>query len=128
MNRSVRVVCLALLSAMLLGVGPASAAVKTVKTTVKITSGEGSEFKGKVSSSMRQCRAGRTVKLYMEVESARATGDTLVGTAKTDASGVWDLEGSFIAGVYYARVASLLFHAHGQAFRCSYTWTMPMHY
>jgi hypothetical protein len=102
---------------------PASAAVKTVK----ITSGEGSEFRGKVSSTMKRCRAGRTVKLYSEPDSARAAG-TLVGTAKTNASGVWELEGSFLAGIYYVRVASLLFHMHGQAYRCSYTWTMPKHY
>jgi hypothetical protein len=117
-----------MLGVMLLGTSPASAAVKTVKTTVKITLGEGAEFRGKVSSSMKQCRAGRTVKLYREVDSARATGDALVGTAKTNASGVWDLEGSFLAGIYYARVASFLFHMHGQAYRCSYAWTMPMHY
>jgi hypothetical protein len=127
MRRSVLVVGCAMLGAMLLGTGPAAAAVKTVKTTVKITSGEGTEFRGKVSSPMKRCRAGRTVKLYGEPDSARATG-TLVGTAKTNASGVWELEGSFLAGVYYARVASLLFHMHGQAYRCSYAWTMPMHY
>ncbi len=128
MRRSVLVVGLAMLGAMLLGTSPASAAVKTVKTTVKITLGEGAEFRGKVSSSVKRCRAGRTVKLYRETDSARATGDTLVGTAKTNASGVWDLEGSFLAGIYYARVASLLFHMNGQAYRCLYAWTMPMHY
>ncbi len=119
--------CLTMLGAMLLAVGPASAAVKTVKTTVKITSGEGTEFRGKVSSTMKRCQAARTVKLYSEPDSARAAG-TLVGTAKTNASGVWELEGSFLAGIYYARVASLLFHMHGQAYRCTYAWTMPKHY
>jgi hypothetical protein len=127
MRRSALVVCLTVLGVMLLAASPASGAVKTVKTTVKITSGEGTEFRGKVSSTMKRCRAGRTVKLYGEPDSARATG-TLVGTAKTNASGVWDLEGSFLAGIYYARVASILFHMHGQAYRCSYAWTMPQHY
>ncbi len=127
MRRSALVVCLTVLGAMLLAASPAPAAVKTVKTTVKITSGEGSEFRGRVSSSMKRCRAGRTVKLYSEPDSGRVTG-TLVGTAKTNVSGVWELEGSFLAGIYYARVASLLFHLHGQAYRCSYAWTMPMHY
>jgi hypothetical protein len=127
MRRSALVVCLTMLGAMLLAVSPASAAVKTVKTTVKITSGEGTEFQGKVSSSMKRCRASRTVKLYSEPDSARAAG-TLVGTAKTNASGVWELEGSFLAGIYYARVASLLLHMHGQAYRCTYAWTMPKHY
>lgn len=129
MRRSVLVVGLAVLGAMSLGVSPAAATVKTVKTTVKITSGQGTEFKGKVSSSMKRCRAGRTVKLYSEPDSARArVAGTLVGTAKTNASGVWELEGSFLAGVYYARVASILFHMHGQAYRCSYAWTMPQHF
>jgi hypothetical protein len=127
MRRSVLVVSLAVLGATLWGAPAAPAAVKTVKTTVKITAGEGTEFRGKVSSSMKRCRAGRTVKLYSEPDSARVNG-TLVGTAKTNASGVWDLEGSFLAGFYYARVASLLFHMHGQAYRCSYAWTMPQHY
>jgi hypothetical protein len=107
--------------------GTAAASVKTVKSTVKITSGEGTEFKGKVSSPKKQCRANRTVKLYMEPGSARTVG-TVVGTDKTDASGVWDIEGSFLAAVYYARVASVLVHANGTAFRCSYAWTMPAHF
>lgn len=126
MKRSGLVLGLTVLGALLLA-APASASVKTVKTTVKITSGEATEFRGKVSSSMKRCRAGRTVKLYSEPDSARATG-TLVGTARTNASGVWTLEGSFLAGIYYARVASLLFHMHGQAYRCSYAWTMPAHF
>lgn len=92
-----------------------------------ITSGEGTEFKGKVSSPKKQCRAGRTVKLYMKAGSAR-TGDTVVGTDKTDASGAWTIEGSFVAAIYYARVASVLIHANGAEFRCAYAWSIPMHY
>ncbi|HXR30198.1 MAG TPA: hypothetical protein VN752_03555 [Solirubrobacterales bacterium] len=107
--------------------GSAGAAVPTVKTTVTIASGEGTEFAGKVSSPKKQCRAGRTVKLYMEAESGRATG-TVVGTAKTDAAGNWTIEGSFLAAVYYARVASVLVHIHGMTYRCAYDWTMPRHY
>jgi hypothetical protein len=68
------------------------------------------------------------VKLYRKAESARATGDTLAGTAKTDAMGIWEIEGSFLAAVYYARVTSVLAHANGAAFRCSYAWTIPMHF
>ncbi|HET7484840.1 MAG TPA: hypothetical protein VFJ64_05620 [Solirubrobacterales bacterium] len=127
MKRSVLVSALVALGAMSPVVGSAVASVPTVKTTVKITSGEGTEFKGKVSSPKKQCRANRTVKLYMEAGSARAAG-TVVGTAKTDASGAWEIEGSFIAAVYYARVASVLVHAGGSAFRCSYAWTMPAHF
>lgn len=127
MKRSILVLALAALGVTSLFAGAAAGAVPTVKTTVKITSGEGTEFKGKVSSPKKQCRAGRTVKLYMESESGRATG-TVVGTAKTDASGNWTIEGSFLAAVYYARVASTVVHVNGDAFRCAYAWTMPAHF
>jgi len=126
MKRSVLVLFLLVLGAAM-AAASAQASVPTVKTTVKITSGEGTEFKGKVSSAKKQCRVNRTVKLYRETESARATG-TLVGTGKTDASGAWEIEGSFLAAVYYARVTSVLVHANGSAFRCSYAWTMPAHF
>jgi hypothetical protein len=127
MKRLVSVLALVAVGAMWLVAGSATASVPTVKTTVKITSGEGTEFKGKVSSPKKQCRANRTVKLYMEAGSARSAG-TVVGTAKTDASGLWEIEGSFVAAVYYARVASVLVHANGSEFRCSYAWTMPAHF
>jgi hypothetical protein len=111
-----------------LAAGPAAASkVPTVKSTVTITSGEGSQFSGKVSSAKKQCRAKRTVKLYMEPGSARA-GDSLVGTAKTDASGAWTMDGSFLAAVYYAQVVPLLVRIHGAPYRCAYDWSMPMRY
>ena len=121
------VLALVATGAVWLAAGSAAASVPTVKTTVTIASGEGTEFKGKVSSPKKQCRANRTVKLYMEAGSSRTAG-TLVGTDKTDASGLWEIEGSFIAAVYYARVASVLVHAGGSTFRCSYAWTMPAHF
>jgi hypothetical protein len=128
MKRSVLALSLVVLGAAM-AAASTQASVPTVKTTVKIASGEGTEFKGKVSSPKKQCRANRTVKLYRKAESARATtGDTLVGTDKTDASGNWEIEGSFLAAVYYARVASALVHVNGAAFRCSYAWTLPMHF
>jgi hypothetical protein len=128
MKRLALVLALVTLGAMAL-VGPsgAAASVPTVKTTVTITSGEGTEFKGKVGSAKKQCRANRAVKLYMQAGSTR-TPDLLVGTDRTDASGNWDIEGSFLAAIYYARVASVLVHANGSEFRCSYAWTMPRHY
>jgi hypothetical protein len=107
----------------LLFAGSAAATVKTVKSTVTITSGEGSEFKGKVSSSKKACRDDRKVTLYMKPYGGGA--DTAVGSDKTDASGAWSIEGSFLAGIYYARVASTLVHASGVPIRCAYDWTMP---
>ena len=127
MKRLVLVLALLAVGATSPVVGSAQASVPTVKTTVTITSGEGTEFKGKVSSAKKQCRANRTVALYMKAGSAR-TGDTVVGTDRTDASGAWDIQGSFIAAIYYARVASALVHVNGAEFRCAYAWTMPAHF
>lgn len=106
-----------------LSAGSAAGAVTTVKTTVTITSGEGTEFTGKVSSPKKQCRDDRKVTLYMKPYDGSA--DTAVGSDKTDASGAWSMEGSFVAGIYYARVASAVVHINGSAFRCAYAWTMP---
>jgi hypothetical protein len=106
-----------------LSAGSAAGAVTTVKTTVTITSGEGTEFTGKVSSPKKQCRDDRKVTLYMKPYDGSA--DTAVGSDKTDASGAWSMEGSFVAGIYYARVASTVVHINGSAFRCAYAWTMP---
>jgi len=125
MKRLVLVLALVALGTASPAVGSAEASVPTVKTTVTITSGEGTEFKGKVSSPKKQCRANRAVKLYMKAGSAARATDPVVGTDKTDASGAWDIEGSFIAAIYYARVASVLVHANGSEFRCAYAWTMP---
>jgi hypothetical protein len=94
----------------------ASASVTKVKSTVTITSGEGSEFTGKVKAGQKACRSGRKVKLFMEPYSGEE--DELVGTATTNASGAWTIEGSFMAGMYHAEVASRTVHAGGDTFRC----------
>jgi hypothetical protein len=93
---------------------PASAAVKS---TVTIISGEGSEFTGKVTSPKQRCRAGRTVKLFREDDSGGE--DKLAGTARTGKTGSWTMDGSFLAGVYFARVLPALFHVNGMAIRCA---------
>jgi hypothetical protein len=103
---------------------PAAGAVKTVKSTVTITSGNGSEFKGKVSSPQKACRANRKVTLFKEPYAGEGDEDEAVGTDKTNASGAWAMQGSFIAGLYYARVASVLVHVNGQPIRCSFDVNM----
>lgn len=123
MKRLVLVLALALAGVASLPAGSAVGSVPTVKSTVTITSGEGTEFKGKVSSPKKQCRDDRKVQLYMKPYGGGA--DTVVGSDKTDASGAWSIEGSFVAGIYYARVASVLIHASGVPIRCAYDWTMP---
>ena len=126
MKRLVLVLALVALGAASLFAVSALGAVKTVKSTVTITSGEGSEFKGKVSSSKKQCRENRKVTLYMKPYGGGA--DVAVASDKTDGSGAWSMEGSFLAGVYYARVASAVIHANGIPIRCAYDWTMPARY
>jgi hypothetical protein len=107
-------------------VAPASAAT-TVKSTVTIASGEGAQFTGKVNSAKKKCRAGRTVKLYREGESSR-TAYSVAGTAKTDKAGTWTMDGSFLAGFYYARVLPLLIHINGMAYRCAGDVSLRQHF
>lgn len=123
MKRLMLVLALVAVGVASLSVGLAVGAVPTVKTTVTITSGEGTGFTGKVSSPKKQCHDDRKVTLYMKPYDGSA--DTAVGSDKTDASGAWSIEGSFVAGIYYARVASVLVHASGVPIRCAYDWTMP---
>ncbi|HMI81637.1 MAG TPA: hypothetical protein VK480_07600 [Solirubrobacterales bacterium] len=94
-----------------------------------ITSGEGTEFTGKVTSPKAKCRAGRTVKLYRDNESSRAAyAYTVVDTAKTDRMGNWTMEGSFIAGVFYARVLPMLIHLNGMTYRCAGDVSLRQHF
>lgn len=98
-------------------VGPATAAkVVNVKSTVTIKSGEGSEFTGKVTSAQKKCRSGRTVKLFMEPYSGEK--DELVGTARTNAAGLWEIKGSFMAGIYHAQVTSSYAHTGSETIHC----------
>jgi hypothetical protein len=99
----------------LLVAGPATAAkVVKVKSTVTISSGEGTEFKGKVSSGNKKCRSGRKVQLFKDLGSR----DQLVGSAKTDASGMWEIHGSFLAAMYHAEVAGRIIHTGSGTLNC----------
>jgi len=107
--------------------GPASAAkVTKVRSTVTIRSGEGSEFTGKVSSAQKRCRSGRKVKLFMEPYSGGK--DELVGSAKTDSNGIWELKGSFMAGIYHAEVTSSFVHAGSETLSCSFDISVSAKY
>jgi hypothetical protein len=121
MSQRLRLILLAALGALaavaLAAVGPATAAkVTNVKSTVTIKSGEGSEFTGKVSSAQKACRRGRKVKLLRESDSGGK--DELVGTDKTDATGAWEIKGSFMAGMYHAEVTSSYVHSGSDTFHC----------
>jgi hypothetical protein len=112
------------MAATFLLAAPAVGAVKTVKSTVTITSGNGNEFKGKVSSSQKACRANRKVTLFKEPYAGEGDEDEAVGTDKTNASGAWAMQGMFIAGLYYARVATALVHVNGEPIRCAFDVNM----
>lgn len=114
MTRWMPVLFLVTMAAVLLWAMPAMAAVKS---TVTIISGEGTEFTGKVTSPKQRCRAGRTVKLFREDDSGDES--RLAGTARTNKAGLWTMDGSFLAGIYYARVLPLLIHINGMAYRCA---------
>lgn len=114
--------------AIVLPAGLAMGAVKTVKSTVTITSGNGSEFKGKVSSTQKACRANRKVTLFKKPYSYEEGETEAVGADKADAGGHWAIPGSFIAGLYYARVANVLVHVNGEPIRCSVDLSMTMRY
>ena len=120
----VTVLCVFALGAMVAPVG-AAAAIK-VKSTVTILSGEGAEFTGRVSSAKKKCRIGRTVQLFREDDSG--SGDDLVGTPKTNKSGTWTMDGSFFAGVYFARVVATIVHINGMAYRCTGDITLRQHF
>jgi hypothetical protein len=104
---------------------PATAAA-AVESTVTITSGEGSEFTGKVFSPKQRCRAARTVKLFREDDSGDE--DSLAGTAKTGKTGAWMMDGSFVVGVYFARVLPAIFHVNGMAIRCAGDISIRQHF
>ena len=116
MRRALRIplLLLAILALMALAAPSAGAAVKS---KVTILSGEGAEFTGKVTSPKKRCRAGRTVKLFREDDSGGK--DSLAGTATTTRAGVWTMDGTFVAGFYYARVLPRVIHQNGMAIRCA---------
>lgn len=120
----VTVLCVVALGAMAVPAG-VTAATK-VKSTVTIASGEGAKFTGKVSSAKKRCRAGRTVKLFREEDSGE--GDELVGTAKTNKAGTWTMDGSFFAGVYFARVIATIVYVNGMAYRCTGDVSIRQHF
>ena len=104
-------------AALVAGAGGAGAATKA-KSTVFITSGKGTAFKGKVTSPVAACRKGRKVKLYRDTRLAARAG--VVGTDTTDATGAWVIHGNFLSANYYASVAALTVHSHGKTYNCGF--------
>jgi hypothetical protein len=116
MTRLMRWTCVLLLVGVATMVVP-GAAMAAIKSTVTIASGEGDEFTGKVTSPKQRCKAGRTVKLFRE--DYESGDDSVVGTAKTGKTGAWTMDGSFVAGIFFARVLPTVFHVNGMAIRCA---------
>ncbi|HEX7059400.1 MAG TPA: hypothetical protein VF176_06070 [Solirubrobacterales bacterium] len=121
-TRSVAAVALVVLGATGLLLDGALAK-KFTKSTVTISSGRGSQFTGKVASHKMQCRAGRTVKLYLEGGPSGRHGDKVVGTANTDARGNWAIFGGFLEGIYYAGIARVVVHSGTATYRCGADWS-----
>lgn len=117
----------ALAAFALAAVGPASAAkVTSVKSTVTIKSGEASRFTGKVSAAQKACTRGRKVKLLLEPYSGGE--DELIGTARTNSSGIWELKGSFMAGIYHAEVAGSSVHTDSATLNCRFDISVSAKY
>lgn len=126
MKKSALVLTLIAAGLALLPLGSALGSVTTAKSTVTITSGKGSEFRGRVISAKKQCRANRKVTLFRKSDAGGSY--SAVDTDKTDAAGNWEMEGSFLAGMYYARVSTALIHANGIPIRCGSAVNLAMHF
>jgi hypothetical protein len=74
----------------------------TAKTKVKITEGGPDHFEGTVSSKEAKCEKGRKVSL--EYKFGGPYKGQVLDTVRTDAEGNWEMDGSFVAGLYLASV------------------------
>ena len=89
----------------------ASFASKSAKTTVTITEGGPNLFAGTVDSKQPKCEKGRKVSLLYE--QGKRAGE-VVGTAKTDAKGNWEMPGNYFAGRYHAEVKAKTIKVRGK--------------
>ena len=89
--------------ALFAGAGVGVGGTDSVKSKVKISEGGPDRFEGKVSSNEPKCEKKRKVSLHYEFDGPYKRGEVL-GTDKTDADGDWELDGSFMAGLYYVTV------------------------
>jgi hypothetical protein len=107
---------LSVVGASVLLAGSATAAkVTNVKSKVTITSGEATEFTGKVTAGNKKCVRGRKVKLFMEPSGAK---DELVGIAMTNSAGNWEMKGRFLAGIYHAQVTGSNVDSPSATYHC----------
>jgi hypothetical protein len=103
---------------------------KSVKSTVKIVTGNSERFSGRVTSAQKACMKGRKVTLYVNSASAgqRAygyAGYEVVGKATTKANGNWVVKQRaepFLAGVYRPSVAAKTVTSGGETFHCLAKW------
>ena len=86
-----------------LGLGSATAGDDTVKSKVKITEGGATHFEGTVTSKKSKCEKGRKVSLSYQDGGPYKRGE-VIDSDRTDADGDWELNGSFQAGLYQAKV------------------------
>jgi hypothetical protein len=129
----VAVAAVALCLGVLAGTAGASKAT-SVKTTVKIYSGNSERFSGRVitGKKAKACMKARKVTLYVNSASAGQrisgryfAGYEVVGSAKTKSNGTWLVRSRaepFLAGVYRAYVAARTVTSGGETFRCMAVW------
>jgi hypothetical protein len=109
---------------------------KSVKTTVKIYSGNSERFSGRVITGKKPCMKARKVTLYVNSASAGQrirgryfAGYEVVGSAKSKANGTWLVRSRaepFLAGLYRAYVAARTVTSGGETFRCMAVWGKPL--
>jgi hypothetical protein len=96
MKALLRTVVLILAGVALLAAAAGAATFTKSPSTVQIFSGNGYDFKIKVTSPKKACIKSRKVELDRE--------GMKVGAGTTDASGMADLPGSYVAGNYTSSV------------------------
>ncbi len=96
MTALVRTVVLVAVGMAVLAAGAGAGTLSKAKSTVKITSGNGTDFMIQVSSPKPSCIKSRKVELDRE--------GVKVGSGTTNSSGLADLPGSYTAGNYSSKV------------------------
>ena len=105
-------------AAALLMAGTGTAAAKTYTTTIKVDGYYLGYFEGSVKSKQRKCKRSRAIALY--VIEAPPAQDELVGEAKTDKRGKWQVNDTHgLGGDYYAIVDEKKIRKNGKRHTCS---------
>jgi hypothetical protein len=103
-------------SALVAGLGTASAHEASFPTRVVIDSGGPEGASGRVISKRSQCLADREVSLFVKDPASGRL--LLVGNATTNSDGEWSIEAELFEGQYVAKAANKTTTVHGKPHRC----------